>query len=261
MKSKKQIVLLDLGTSNAHIIEFFQGSIDGIKRKEFANKEFQAYRFISSYADAEIYCNKDIKGSIYVDEIVAIGRGGLRVSKEDTGLVISCGTGICLVDADQKKSSYTHISGSPIGGGTLSGLGRLILGYDIKKVLDSARQGNAKNIDFSLRDILTKDLGYLNEGSTISHFGKIKNKAGYKKQDIARALVEMVSINIANLSVLGSRITKRKRLVLVGKMIESGLIKNTIKKRIDMIDKSLKLLFPKDPAFATAYGIGEKNHI
>ena len=60
-----------------------------------------------------------------VPEFEAIGRGGM-VAGVERALVVSMGTATALVMAGPEGCA--HLGGSGIGGGTLSGLGRLLLG-------------------------------------------------------------------------------------------------------------------------------------
>ncbi|MBC7841181.1 MAG: Fumble domain-containing protein, partial [Gemmatimonadaceae bacterium] len=67
-----------------------------------------------------------------VPEVSAIGRGGqaLATNGDDDPstptLVVSAGSGTAVVSA--RGDRYAHITGTGVGGGTLLGLGRLLLG-------------------------------------------------------------------------------------------------------------------------------------
>ena len=63
-----------------------------------------------------------------VDEMLALGLGGLALSQRDSGLVVSAGTGAAMVSA--RDGEVEHVTGSAVGGGTLLGLSKLILGTD-----------------------------------------------------------------------------------------------------------------------------------
>ena len=68
----------------------------------------------------------EVEGNIYniptirINEFEAIGIGGLYLSNQQNGLVISIGTGTAFVKATQKHCE--HIGGTGVGGGTLLNL-------------------------------------------------------------------------------------------------------------------------------------------
>ncbi|MBQ2205234.1 MAG: hypothetical protein II411_05020, partial [Lachnospiraceae bacterium] len=61
-----------------------------------------------------------------VNEFDAIGYGGIILSKLDEALIVSIGTGTTIVHSNLDKN--VRIGGTGLGGGTLVGLGRAILG-------------------------------------------------------------------------------------------------------------------------------------
>ena len=88
-----------------------------------------------------------IKGSVYglptskTDEFIADGLGAQYESNLNRMIVVSMGTGTTLVKYD--KGDISHIGGIGMGGGTLAGLSRLLLGTDdIKHVSKLAESGN-----------------------------------------------------------------------------------------------------------------------
>ena len=82
----------------------------------------------SSFIDKPIYgleCTK-------VSEFVSVGLGGLYQSGLDEAIVVSMGTGTALIYAKRKKdgelAKVKYLGGTGVGGGTLVGLSRKILG-------------------------------------------------------------------------------------------------------------------------------------
>ena len=66
-------------------------------------------------------------------------------------MVASCGSGTALIKA--QGDSYAHVSGSAVGGGTMLGLARLILGtMDPLEIEDLAAQGDRNGADLSLAE-------------------------------------------------------------------------------------------------------------
>jgi len=81
-----------------------------------------------------------------VNEMRALGLGGLALSGLDSGLVVSAGTGVAMVAA--RGSEVKHVTGSAVGGGTLLGLSKLILGTaDVKKIDALALSGDASAVE------------------------------------------------------------------------------------------------------------------
>ncbi|MDQ1278826.1 MAG: type pantothenate kinase, partial [Thermoproteota archaeon] len=57
-----------------------------------------------------------------VDEIKAIGLGGLELSGKQRALIVSMGTGTALVLASDGGRIIEHVGGTGVGGGTIEGL-------------------------------------------------------------------------------------------------------------------------------------------
>jgi type II pantothenate kinase len=75
----------------------------------------------------------DLPGSILgsrvrkVDEIKAIGLGGIFLSSKSQALVVSMGTGTAIVAARKNGTEIEHVGGTGVGGGSLIGLSRRLL--------------------------------------------------------------------------------------------------------------------------------------
>ncbi|MFQ6075713.1 MAG: Fumble domain-containing protein, partial [Candidatus Bathyarchaeia archaeon] len=61
-----------------------------------------------------------------VDELQATGAGGLAMSGLKEAVVVSMGTGTAILHATEAKT--THLGGTGVGGGTLIGLSKLLIG-------------------------------------------------------------------------------------------------------------------------------------
>src|SRR5690606_30632862 len=70
-------------------------------------------------------------GVVVVDEPTAIGRGALALAGVERALAVSCGTGTAMVAADAPAGRFVHVTGTPVGGGTLEGLGAALLGVSL----------------------------------------------------------------------------------------------------------------------------------
>ena len=63
---------------------------------------------------------------VKINEVQAIGAGGLHLARLEQALVVSAGSGTAMVAA--RGTSAAHVTGSAVGGGTLQGLAQQILG-------------------------------------------------------------------------------------------------------------------------------------
>ena len=108
-----------------------------------------------------------------VDEISAIGKGGVHLSGNKDVFVVSIGTGTCFVSV--KAGEFKHVGGTGIGGGTISGLSKLLLKMtpdDLEKIAKVSHN----NLDITVKDIVGGDLGKIPGDATASNFGKAREK-------------------------------------------------------------------------------------
>lgn len=183
-----------------------------------------------------------------INEIEAIGKGGLFISGEKDALVVSIGSGTAMVSC---RNGFSHIGGTAIGGRTLTGLGKIILNTDdITKIDKSAQGGNIKNVDLMVGDIYPEGIGILEKNSSASHFGKLMK---YNDRDIALGLVNMAAQSIGTLAVFGARACSHKKIVLIGGLTKLKTFRKVIKKRINILS-DIQVEIPKNAAIAAAIG-------
>ena len=86
-------------------------------------------------------------------EFHSVGMGGLYLSGLDRAIVASLGTGTALVHAQRGKEPQ-YLGGTGVGGGTLLGLSKKMLGMDnIKHVEELASNGSLNKVDLKINDI------------------------------------------------------------------------------------------------------------
>ena len=155
-----------------------------------------------------------------IDEIAAIGRGGqLAAGAGDTPLlVVSCGSGTAAVAARGK--AYAHVSGTAVGGGTLLGLSRLLLGtVDPREIDGLAATGDRNGVDLALKDVIGGGIGLLHADTTAVNFGRIGREAFEpRREDVAAGLVTLVGQTIGLIAVNAARAQQLERIVLIGLM-------------------------------------------
>ncbi len=184
-----------------------------------------------------------------IDEFTAIGLGGLFLSNKKEAIVVSMGTGTAIVKAE--RSNITHLGGTGIGGGTLTGLAKCILNStDIDHIISLAQSGNLRNIDLVISDISKEKVGNLPENATASNFGRISEKAGMN--DYALGIMNLIFQAVGVMAVFASRSAGLNDIVLTGKPAQIPPAENIF----EGLSKVYKINFiiPENAAYATAAG-------
>lgn len=155
-----------------------------------------------------------------VTEFKSIGLGGLYLSGLDEAIVVSMGTGTALIHARRTEGGAVtdYLGGTGVGGGTLVGLSKQLLGMDnIKHIETLCEGGDLSNVDLRVKDISREgQFTGLNDNLTASNFGKLSDMAS--KNDIALGIVNMVTETVAMMSVFAARGHGVKNIVLTGNL-------------------------------------------
>jgi len=199
----------------------------------------------ASFIDEQIYGIKTYK----VNEFQAIGHGALRLTGHSEALIVSMGTGTAFVKATTNEN--IHLGGSGVGGGTILGLASQMLGKnDIDAILALAADGDIKNIDLSVSDILCKEVRSLPSDLTAANFGKIKSTAS--DFDIALGIINMIFETVGMLSVFALKNDTIKNVILTGTLATFPQAE-TVFARFEKLT-GLSFIIPPDAIFATALG-------
>jgi len=193
-----------------------------------------------------------------VNEIEAIGRGGQSlaglygVDFATPLLVVSAGSGTAVVAA--RGQEYTHITGTGVGGGTLLGLGRLLLNTADPQEIDAlAQQGNPNVADLSLADVVTGPIGNLPSDATAVNFGRLaREKPKASRADLAAALVTLVGQVIAVTAINAARAQNLERVVVIGHLTDLVSVRTALQKVSDIYH--LNFILPEDAGCGTALG-------
>ena len=187
-----------------------------------------------------------------VDEVSAIGRGGLALAGVDRAIVTSAGSGTAVVVAG--PDGARHVTGSGVGGGTLIGLGRMLLDIVDPNVLDAlAREGSATSLNLTIGEILGGAIGSLPPETTAVNFGRVaRQPMAATPADTAAALVNMVGQVIAIIAINAARATQNEHMVIVGHLADLPSIRETFR----LVGKfySATLQVPEFGGYATATG-------
>jgi type II pantothenate kinase len=186
-----------------------------------------------------------------VDEIRAIGIGGMFLSGKDDIIIANIGTGTAIIDA--KPGAISHLGGSGVGGGTILGLAKKLLSMsDFNSIMELAARGNLNQVDLLMGDIMNMNLSFLNPESTASNFGKMLDTA--KNEDIALGILNLVYQVIGMLAVFAAKIKKTDRIIVTGN--GSG---NPIGRKILEVVTGLYSIhfeYPVNAEYTTAIGAG-----
>lgn len=191
-----------------------------------------------------------------VDEPSAIGRGGLALAGLPKALVVSCGTGTAMVAADVAADTYRHVSGTPVGGGTLEGLGARLLGVgSAPSLAELAERGDASRVDTTLGDVLGGGVGDLPPRATAVSFGRFAGGSlDAAPEDVAAALVTMVAQTIGLVALNAARANGLDAVVIVGRTAELAPVARMIGAVFAVYGAASSLHVPAGAATATAYG-------
>jgi len=189
---------------------------------------------------------------VKVDEIRAIGVGGLALSGKKQALIVSMGTGTALVAAYEGGRRVVHIGGTGVGGGTLQGLStRLLHTNDFEALEKMAATGDAKKVDLTVADIAGGPVGIVPGEATASNFGRLNANAG--ENDVAAAIFNMVSQVIGVIVAFAAKAYGlEKDVVLVGRLAGNNL---TVKSLRDVANLfHIGLCTPENGEYCVAIG-------
>lgn len=188
-----------------------------------------------------------------VAEIEAIAEGARVLAGKKKMLVVNVGTGTPIVLVDGKK--VRHVIGTGIGGGTLAGLGKLLLGKRVEELEDWADEGRP-NLDLTVFDVAGGPVGIVPGDATASNFAKAERRNGkLKKEDLAYSLLNLVAEALGVMAVLAARSTGAKEIVFTGRVVARN---RRVRQRLEAVMKlfggDLRLTVPKNAEYATAIG-------
>jgi type II pantothenate kinase len=186
-----------------------------------------------------------------VDEIKAIGTGGMFLSKMDNIIIANIGTGTVIIEAS--KQGISHFGGSGVGGGTILGLAKKLLPTDeFSGIINLAQTGNLSRVDLLLEDIMDTDMGFLNRDATAANFAKMSDNA--TSEDIALAIINMVYQVIGVLSVFAARAKNIKQVIVTGNGSDNKLGQKVLADITKMY--GIEFIYPADAEYTTAVGAG-----
>ena len=186
-----------------------------------------------------------------VNEIEAIGIGGMFLSGMKNIIITNIGTGTVIIEAGDH--GIFHFGGTGVGGGTILGLAKKLLPTaEFSDIMELAKGGMVKNVDLLLGDITDISLSFLSGDSTAANFGKMLDTAS--SGDIALAIINMVYQVIGVLSVFAARAKNTGRVIVTG----NGSSNQTGQKVLTDISSlyGIEFIYPEFAEYTTAVGAG-----
>ena len=200
----------------------------------------------ASYVDGDIYGLPTCR----VDEFAASSTGALTLSGQDSAVVVTMGTGTAFMWAE-KTGSVRHLCGSGIGGGTLGGLCRKLVGTErFGQINNLAAKGDLGQVDLTIADITCNPAPTLDPTLTAANFGNLSEDAS--PADLAAGAVNLVLQAIGTMTVLACQCCDTRTVVLIGSMATL----DQAKPNFENFEKlyGIHYIIPENAAFATAIG-------
>ncbi len=190
-----------------------------------------------------------------VPEFSGSGIGGLYLSGLSEAIVVSMGTGTALNHAKKMpdgKHEIQYLGGTGVGGGTLIGLSRRMLGIDsIEHIEQLAADGNLDNIDLRIKDISRKHNYHgINENLTAANFGKVSDMA--TNADMALGIANLVAETIAMMSIFAARSYGIQDIVLIGNLTTIAPVRHVFESLGDSF--GVHFIIPENAQFGTVIG-------
>jgi type II pantothenate kinase len=155
---------------------------------------------------------------IAVDEVDATAAGGVMAGAAMPAIVVSIGTGTAIVLA-KADGTATRLLGSGIGGATVLGLARLLVGpAEVGEYGALAARGDTSACDLTVGDIVGGAAGPVPAEATAAHFGRIGRAATERPrdEDILAGLVALVVQNAVRLALAELVTHGAASMVLIG---------------------------------------------
>ncbi|MBQ8858794.1 MAG: pantothenate kinase [Clostridia bacterium] len=186
-----------------------------------------------------------------VPEFKSIGLGGLYLSGLEEAIIVSMGTGTAIVHA-RKGMETDYLGGTGVGGGTLLGLSKKMLGIEeIEHLEELAAEGDLGKIDLRVGDFSHKGKNVsLPDHMTAANFGKLSDVAS--QGDLALGLLNMVFETVGMMAIFAARSRGVKDIVLTGNLTCIAYAKEAFASLSDMF--GVNFIIPENAQYATVIG-------
>ncbi len=232
----KIIIGIDVGGSTTKIVGFRDGEMITPAYVKAGDPVASAYgafgKFTSenkiSLSDIEKIMMTGVGSSFITDNLYGIpaqhktefdcvGLGGLYLSGLDDAIIGSLGTGTAMVHA-VRDGEIEYLGGTGVGGGTLVGLSKKMLGVsNVDNIVELAEGGDLDNVDLRIKDITNREMHPgLPDFMTAANFGKLSDVA--HRADVALGVINLVFESVGVLAVFSARRYNITDIVLTGNL-------------------------------------------
>ena len=185
-----------------------------------------------------------------VSEVAAVGFGARFLSNRKKFLAVNVGTGTPFVFVD--GFHVKHVGGTGVGGGTLEGLGKLLLGRKASELEALARKGSNR-LDLTVFDVARSRVGVVPANATASNFGKVETASKARNKDVAASLIRLAAESVGVSAAFAARSMRCKEIVFTGRVVaRNALFRKHLKAATKLFGCRTK--FPKHAESATAIG-------
>ena len=189
-----------------------------------------------------------------VSEFDSIGLGGLYLSGLDEAIVVSMGTGTAIIHSKKNADGTVteYLGGTGVGGGTINGLAKKMLGIDSARHLEQiCPGGDLSKVDLRVRDISNPALFTgINSDLTASNFGALSDLAS--RHDIALGIFNLVSETVAMMAIFASRSFGVSDIVLIGNLTTMEPVRAVFDNLSDAF--KVRFIIPERSQFGTVIG-------
>jgi type II pantothenate kinase len=163
-----------------------------------------------------------LPGAMIVEEFQAWRTGVTELLAGEAGdrfLLVSIGTGTSILLIDGANAQ--RLGGTPLGGGTVLGLGALLAGSsDFTTLCGLAVRGDRSRVDLSVAEVYADGDAPLHTDVMASSFARLADgphrSADARPEDLARSIMAMVGENVALLAGSLSLVVGVSRIVFGG---------------------------------------------
>lgn len=147
---------------------------------------------------------------------VLAAEAGMELPAEYLLVSLGTGTSILVVRGDEAE----RVGGSALGGGTLLGLGRLLVGAEsFEEILALAATGDRRGVDLLVGDIYRRGGIALPADLNAASFGKLEST---RREDLAHALLSLIGENLGTICTALGRVAGVATVVYGGSTLEEN---------------------------------------
>jgi type II pantothenate kinase len=145
-----------------------------------------------------------------------------------------------------------HVGGTGVGGGTVMGLAKRILGISDFQTLEKiASKGKTNKADLTVADIIGGPVGIIPADATASNLARLNDETS--AEDVSAGIFNMVSQVVGVVSSMAAKSCNLEEdVVFVGRLVKSPLVARIIHETTNVF--GVKAFVPENCEYCTAVG-------